>query len=420
MTLFSLCIKINVVLKINLFNMEDKLVDKKQLAIEKHKEWKGKIEVISRAKVTTPEELSIAYTPGVAEPCLLIAEDESLAYDYTRKGNLVAVITDGTAVLGLGDIGPSAGMPVMEGKCALFKEFAGVDAFPLCVDSKDVDTIVNTIALISKSFGGINLEDIAAPRCFEIEKKLKERCDIPVFHDDQHGTAIVVGAALLNAVKVTGKKMGELRVVINGAGAAGVAIGKQLIAMGFGNIIMCDINGIICEGDENLNSGQEEISHISNLNKEHGKLADALKGADIFVGVSRPHLVTKEMVATMNNGIVFAMANPVPEIMPDEAKAGGAAVVGTGRSDYPNQINNVLVFPGLFKGVLAVRAKDITENMKIAAAHAIAAVISEEELTPEYVIPSSFDKRVALAVANAVAKAAVEEGINRVPYEEIK
>lgn len=395
-------------------------MDKKQLAIEKHKEWKGKIEVISRAKVTTPEELSIAYTPGVAEPCLLIAEDESLAYDYTRKGNLVAVITDGTAVLGLGDIGPSAGMPVMEGKCALFKEFAGVDAFPLCVDSKDVDTIVNTIALISKSFGGINLEDIAAPRCFEIEKKLKERCDIPVFHDDQHGTAIVVGAALLNAVKVTGKKMGELRVAINGAGAAGVAIGKQLIAMGFGNIIMCDINGIICEGDANLNSGQEEISHISNKNKEHGTLADALKGADIFVGVSRPHLVTKEMVATMNNGIVFAMANPVPEIMPDEAKAGGAAVVGTGRSDYPNQINNVLVFPGLFKGVLAVRAKDITENMKIAAAHAIAAVIPEEELNPEYVIPSSFDKRVALAVANAVAKAAVEEGINRVPYTEIK
>ena len=395
-------------------------MDKKQLAIEKHKEWKGKIEVISRAKVTTPEELSIAYTPGVAEPCLLIAEDESLAYDYTRKGNLVAVITDGTAVLGLGDIGPSAGMPVMEGKCALFKEFAGVDAFPLCVDSKDVDTIVNTIALISKSFGGINLEDIAAPRCFEIEKKLKERCDIPVFHDDQHGTAIVVGAALLNAVKVTGKKMGELRVVINGAGAAGVAIGKQLIAMGFGNIIMCDINGIICEGDANLNSGQEEISHISNKNKEHGTLADALKGADIFVGVSRPHLVTKEMVATMNNGIVFAMANPVPEIMPDEAKAGGAAVVGTGRSDYPNQINNVLVFPGLFKGVLAVRAKDITENMKIAAAHAIAAVIPEEELNPEYVIPSSFDKRVALAVANAVAKAAVEEGINWVPYTEIK
>ncbi len=394
-------------------------MDKKQLAIEKHKEWKGKIEVISRAPITNREELSVAYTPGVAEPCLLIAKDEELAYEYTRKGNLVAVITDGTAVLGLGDIGPSAGMPVMEGKCALFKAFANVDAFPLCVDSKDVDTIVSTIALISKSFGGINLEDIAAPRCFEIEKKLKERCDIPIFHDDQHGTAIVVSAALLNAVKVTGKRMGELKVVINGAGAAGVAIGKQLIAMGFGNIIMCDINGIICEGDEGLNSGQEEISHISNLKREHGKLEDALKGADIFVGVSRPNLVTRQMVASMDGGIVFAMANPVPEIMPEEAKAGGALVVGTGRSDYPNQINNVLVFPGMFKGVLAVRAKDITESMKIAAAHAIAAVIPEEELTEEYVIPSSFDKRVALAVANAVAKAAVEEGINRAPYTEI-
>lgn len=389
-------------------------MDKKQLAIEKHKEWRGKIEVISRAKVTTPEELSIAYTPGVAEPCLLIAEDESLAYDYTRKGNLVAVITDGTAVLGLGDIGPSAGMPVMEGKCALFKEFAGVDAFPLCVDSKDVDTIVNTIALISKSFGGINLEDIAAPRCFEIEKKLKERCDIPVFHDDQHGTAIVVGAALLNAVKVTGKKMGELRVVINGAGAAGVAIGKQLIAMGFGNIIMCDIHGIICEGDENLNSGQEEISHISNQGKEHGTLADALKGADIFVGVSRPNLVTKEMVATMNNGIVFAMANPTPEIMPDEALAGGAAVVGTGRSDFPNQINNVLVFPGVFKGALSVRAKEITELMKQRASYAIASMIPDEELTAENIIASPLDKNVADVVAKAVADTAIEEGIARV------
>lgn len=389
-------------------------MDKKQLAIEKHKEWKGKIEVISRAKVTTPEELSIAYTPGVAEPCLLIAEDESLAYDYTRKGNLVAVITDGTAVLGLGDIGPSAGMPVMEGKCALFKEFAGVDAFPLCVDSKDVDTIVNTIALISKSFGGINLEDIAAPRCFEIEKKLKERCDIPVFHDDQHGTAIVVGAALLNAVKVTGKKMGELRVVINGAGAAGVAIGKQLIAMGFGNIIMCDINGIICEGDEGLNPGQEEISHISNLNHEHGKLADALKGADAFIGVSRPNLVTKEMVSTMNNGIVFAMANPTPEIMPDEALAGGAAVVGTGRSDFPNQINNVLVFPGVFKGALSVRAKEITELMKQRASYAIASMIPDEELTPENIIASPLNKKVADVVAKAVADTAIEEGIARV------
>lgn len=394
-------------------------MDKKQLAIEKHKEWKGKIEVISRAPITNREELALAYTPGVAEPCLLIAEDEEKAYDYTRKGNLVAVITDGTAVLGLGDIGPSAGMPVMEGKCALFKTFADVDAFPLCVDSKDVDTIVNTIALISKSFGGINLEDIAAPRCFEIEKRLKEVCDIPVFHDDQHGTAIVVGAALLNAVKVTGKEMGSLRVVINGAGAAGVSIGKLLIAMGFGNIIMCDIGGIICEGDEGLNSGQEEISHISNLGKEHGKLADALKGADIFVGVSKPNLVTRQMVETMNRGIVFAMANPVPEIMPDEAKAGGAVVVGTGRSDFPNQINNVLVFPGLFKGVLAVRARDITEKMKVAAAHAIAGVIPEEELSAEYVIPSSFDKRVALAVANAVAQEAVKEGINRAPYTEI-
>lgn len=395
-------------------------MDKKQLAIEKHKEWRGKIEIISRAPVTNREELSIAYTPGVAEPCLLIAEDEDKAYDYTRKGNLVAVITDGTAVLGLGDIGPSAGMPVMEGKCALFKAFADVDAFPVCVDTKDVDTFVQTVSLISKSFGGINLEDIAAPRCFEIEKRLKAVCDIPIFHDDQHGTAIVVGAALLNAVKVTGKEMGKLKVVINGAGAAGIAIGKHLIAMGFGNIIMCDIHGVICEGDEGLNSGQEEISHISNREKEHGSLADALKGADIFVGVSRPNMVTKVMVASMDGGIVFAMANPVPEIMPEEAKAGGAVVVGTGRSDYPNQINNVLVFPGLFKGVLAVRARDITDSMKVAASHAIAAVIPEEELTTEYVIPSSFDKRVALAVANAVAKEAVRLGINRAPYEEIR
>lgn len=394
-------------------------MDKKQLAIEKHRQWKGKIEVISRVPVKNREELALAYTPGVAEPCLLIAENEELAYDFTRKGNLVAVITDGTAVLGLGDIGPAAGMPVMEGKCALFKAFADVDAFPICVDSKDVDTIVNTVALISKSFGGINLEDIAAPRCFEIERRLKQVCDIPVFHDDQHGTAIVVAAALLNAVKVTGKEMGKLRVVINGAGAAGVSIGKLLIAMGFGNIIMCDIHGMICEGDEGLNSGQEEISHISNLQKEHGTLADALEGADIFIGVSRPGLVTREMVASMNKGIVFAMANPVPEIMPDEAKAGGAAVIGTGRSDFPNQINNVLVFPGVFKGVLAVRARDITEGMKIAAARAIAAVIPEEELTAEYVIPDVFDKRVVAAVADAVAKEAVAEGINRIACQKI-
>ena len=389
-------------------------MDKKQLAIEKHREWKGKIEVVSRVDVKTPEDLSIAYTPGVAEPCLLIAEDEERAYEFTRKGNLVAVITDGTAVLGLGDIGPSAGMPVMEGKCALFKAFADVDAFPICVNSKDVDTIVQTIALISKSFGGINLEDIAAPRCFEIERKLKEVCDIPIFHDDQHGTAIVVGAALLNAVKVTGKKMGELRVVINGAGAAGVAIGKQLISMGFGNIIMCDINGIICEGDEGLNPGQEEISHISNLNHEHGKLADALKGADAFIGVSRPNLVTKEMVSTMNNGIVFAMANPTPEIMPDEALAGGAAVVGTGRSDFPNQINNVLVFPGVFKGALSVRAKEITELMKQRASYAIASLIPDDQLTAENIIASPLDKTVADVVAKAVADTAVEQGIARV------
>ena len=379
-----------------------------------HGEWKGKIEVVTRVPVENKDDLSLAYTPGVAQPCLEIQKDVNKSYELTRRWNMCLVVTDGSAVLGLGNIGPEAGMPVMEGKCALFKEFAGVDAFPLCVDSKDVDTIVNTIALISKSFGGINLEDIAAPRCFEIEKKLKERCDIPVFHDDQHGTAIVVGAALLNAVKVTGKKMGELRVVINGAGAAGVAIGKQLIAMGFGNIIMCDINGIICEGDENLNSGQEEISHISNLNKEHGKLADALKGADIFVGVSRPHLVTKEMVATMNNGIVFAMANPTPEIMPDEALAGGAAVVGTGRSDFPNQINNVLVFPGVFKGALSVRAKEITELMKQRASYAIASMIPDEELTPENIIASPLNKKVADVVAKAVADTAIEEGIARV------
>jgi malate dehydrogenase (oxaloacetate-decarboxylating) len=395
-------------------------MDKKQLALDKHREWQGKIEIVSRAPITNREELSVAYTPGVAEPCLEIAKDENLAYEYTRKGNLVAVITDGTAILGLGDIGPQAGMPVMEGKCALFKRFADVDAFPLCVDTKDVDTFVNTVALISKSFGGINLEDIAAPRCFEIEKKLKERCDIPIFHDDQHGTAVVVGAALLNAVKFTKKEMGKLRVVINGAGAAGIAIGKHLIAMGFGNIIMCDINGIICEGDANLNSGQEEISHISNLEKEHGKLADAMKGADIFVGVSRPNLVSKEMVASMNNGIVFAMANPVPEIMPDEAKAGGAAVVGSGRSDFANQINNILVFPGLFKGLLAVRAKEVTDSMKVAASHALADLIPEEELREDYVIVSSFDERAALAVANAVAKEAERLGLNRVPYTEIK
>ncbi|WP_312045786.1 NAD(P)-dependent malic enzyme [Anaerotignum sp.] len=383
-------------------------------ALKLHYEMQGKIEVVSRKKITTREDLSLLYTPGVAEPCRVIEKNYEESFRLTRRSNLVAVVTDGTAVLGLGDIGPAAGMPVMEGKCVLFKEFGGVDAFPLCIDSKDVDTIVNTIYLISKSFGGINLEDISAPRCFEIERKLKEICDIPVFHDDQHGTAIVVAAAMINAMKVVGKKMGEMKIVINGAGAAGIAIGKLLIAMGFGNIVMCDINGIICEGDEGLNDGQEEISHISNIHKEKGSLADAMRGADAFVGVSRPKMVTGEMVASMNKGIVFAMANPVPEIMPDEALAAGAAVVGTGRSDFPNQINNVLIFPGIFKGALAVRAKEITEGMKQRAAYAIAAMIPENELHAENIIPSALDKSVADAVAKAVADVAIEEGIARV------
>ena len=392
-------------------------MDINEKALKLHYEMNGKIEVVSRKPVETREDLSLLYTPGVAEPCRVIEKDYEESFRLTRRSNLVAVITDGTAVLGLGDIGPAAGMPVMEGKCVLFKEFGDVDAFPICIDSKDVDTIVNTIYLISKSFGGINLEDISAPRCFEIERKLKEICDIPVFHDDQHGTAIVVAAAMLNAMKVTGKKMGEMRIVINGAGAAGIAIGKLLISMGFGNIIMCDKNGIICEGDEGLNSGQEEISHISNLHHEKGLLADAMKGADAFVGVSRPKMVTKEMVGTMNNGIVFAMANPVPEIMPEEAKAGGAAVVGTGRSDFPNQINNVLIFPGIFKGALAVRAKEITESMKQRAAYAIAAMIPEEELHAENIIPSALNKSVGDAVAKAVADVAIEEGIARIKPE---
>ena len=389
-------------------------MDVNQESLKMHYELEGKIEVVSRKRIETREDLSLAYTPGVAEPCRVIAKNYEESFKLTRRSHLVAVITDGTAVLGLGDIGPAAGMPVMEGKCALFKEFGDVDAFPICVDSKDTDTLVNTIYLISKSFGGINLEDISAPRCFEVERRLKELCDIPVFHDDQHGTAIVVAAALINAIKVTGKEMGKLKIVINGAGAAGIAIGKLLIRMGFGNVVMCDIHGIICEGDEGLTSGQEEISHISNLHHEHGTLADALKGADAFVGVSRPGLVTKEMVASMNQGIVFAMANPTPEIMPDEAKAGGAAVVGTGRSDFPNQINNVLVFPGIFKGALSVRAKEITETMKERAAYAIASMIPDGELSAENIIPSPLNKGVADVVAKAVADTAVEEGIARI------
>ena len=388
-------------------------MDINQQALDLHYQLQGKIEVISRKPIQTREDLSLMYTPGVAEPCRVIAKDYEQSFRLTRRSNLVAVITDGSAVLGLGDIGPAAGMPVMEGKCVLFKEFGGVDAFPLCVDTKDVDKLVETIALISKSFGGINLEDIAAPRCFEVERRLKEVCDIPVFHDDQHGTAIVVAAALLNAVKVTGKEMGKLRIVINGAGAAGIAIAKLLLSMGFGSIVLCDINGIICEGDEGLNPGQEEMSHVTNPEHLHGTLADALRGADAFIGVSRPGLVTAEMVSTMDRGIVFPMANPVPEIWPDEAKRGGAAVVGTGRSDFPNQINNVLVFPGVFKGALMVRARDITEGMKIRAAKAIAGLIPDDQLSAGCIIPSVLDKTVADAVAQAVAQAARDEGVAR-------
>lgn len=389
-------------------------MDINKQSLDLHYQLRGKIEVVSRAAINTREDLSLLYTPGVAEPCRAIAADYEKSFELTRRANLVAVVTDGSAVLGLGDIGPAAGMPVMEGKCALFKEFGGVDAFPLCVDTKDVDKLVETIYLISKSFGGINLEDIAAPRCFEVERRLKELCDIPVFHDDQHGTAIVVAAALINAIKVTGKTMGKLKIVINGAGAAGIAIGNLLISMGFGNVVLCDINGIICEGDDTLTVPQAEIAKISNLHHERGLLSDALRGADAFVGVSRPGLVTAEMVSTMNGGIVLAMANPTPEIMPDEAKRGGALVVGTGRSDFPNQINNVLVFPGIFKGALAVRAKRITESMKQRAAYAIAALVSSEELCADYIIPSALDKKVADAVAKAVADDAAETGEARV------
>jgi len=373
-------------------------------ALKLHEKWNGKIEVVSRCPIRTREDLSLAYTPGVAEPCREIAKDYGRSWDLTRKGSLIAVVTDGSAVLGLGNIGPAAAMPVMEGKCALFKEFGDVDAFPICVDTQDTDKLVETIRLISKSFGGINLEDIAAPRCFEVERRLKQLCDIPVFHDDQHGTAIVVAAALINAFKVTGKKMGETKIVINGAGAAGIAIGKLLLDMGFGNVIMCDLHGAICRGDGGLTPAQEEISLRSNVGKEHGSLADVLRGADVFIGVSRPNQVTAEMVSTMHNPIVFAMANPTPEIMPEEAKKGGALVIGTGRSDFPNQINNVLVFPGIFKGALKARAKEITEAMKHGAAKAIADLVPEDKLGPEYIIPSALDKTVADAVARAVVR----------------
>ena len=386
----------------------------KEEALAKHYEWKGKIEVISRTPIKNREQLSLAYTSGVAEPCLEIAKDPMKVYELTRRQNLVAVITDGTAVLGLGDIGPEAAMPVMEGKCALFKEFAGVDAFPICIDSKDPKVIIDTIALISKSFGGINLEDISAPRCFEIEAELKKRCDIPVFHDDQHGTAIVVSAALLNAIKVVGKEMGTLEIVINGAGAAGISIAKMLIQLGFGNVILCDIKGAIYEGADWLNPAQAEMAKVTNKDKKQGTLADVMKGADVFIGVSRPNLVSQDMVRSMNQGaIVFPMANPTPEIMPDEALAAGAAVVGTGRSDFPNQINNVLAFPGIFKGALAVMATDITESMKMAAAKAIASVVKPEQLTAQYILPQAFDPEVVQAVADAVAEDAKAHGLNR-------
>ena len=390
-------------------------MDIKEKALKQHEEWQGKIEVTSRAKLETPEDLSIAYTPGVAEPCLKISEDTDLSYKYTRRGNMVAVVTDGTAVLGLGDIGPEAGMPVMEGKCVLFKAFGGVDAFPLCVRSKDVDEIVNTIALLAGSFGGVNLEDISAPRCFEIEKKLKERCDIPIFHDDQHGTAVVTAAAMLNALKVTGRKLEDIRVVTSGAGAAGIAIIKLLVSLGLKDVIMCDRKGATYEGREGLNAEKEEMAKISNREMRKGSLAEVLKGADVFIGVSAPGTVTPEMVKTMApNPILFPMANPVPEIMPDLAKEAGAAVVGTGRSDFPNQINNVLAFPGIFRGALDVRAKDINDEMKVAAAYAIADLIDEKDLNADYIIPNPFDKRVAPAVAKAVAEAAKKTGVARI------
>lgn len=390
-------------------------MDIMQSSLEKHYEWKGKIEVVSRCKVENREQLSNAYTPGVAKPCLEIAENPDLSYDLTRRSNLVAVITDGTAVLGLGDIGPRASMPVMEGKCALFKEFAGVDAFPICVNSKDVDEIVRTVELISYSFGGINLEDISAPRCFEIERRLKEKLDIPVFHDDQHGTAVVASAAMLNAAKVSGKRFEDMTLVINGAGAAGCAIAKQFLSLGIGDIIMVDIKGIICDGDEFENPSHYEMAKLTNKNKRKGGLAEAMAGADAFIGVSKPNLVSQDMVRSMaDKPIIFAMANPTPEIMPDLAKEAGAFVVGTGRSDFPNQINNVVAFPGIFKGALAVRAKDINEEMKRAAARAIAESVPTDKLCADFILPDAFDKSVAEAVAKAVAEAAVQSGVARI------
>ena len=390
-------------------------MDYGQIALEKHAQWKGKIEVTARASVDSAEALSIAYTPGVAAPCLEIQKNPEKSYELTRRWNTVAVVTDGTAVLGLGDIGPEAGMPVMEGKCVLFKAFGGVDAIPLCVRTHDVDEIVRTVSLLAGSFGGINLEDIAAPRCFEIEKKLKECCDIPIFHDDQHGTAVITLAGLMNALKVVGKKIEDVKIVTSGAGAAGIAIIKLLMAMGLKNVIMTDRKGAIYEGRDGLNPVKEEMAKITNFDHEAGSLADVIKGADVFIGVSAPGTLTQDMVRTMaKDPIIFACANPTPEIFPDEAKAAGAAVVSTGRSDFPNQINNVLCFPGIFRGALDVRASDINDAMKIASAKALAALVSDEELCADYILPKAFDPRVRDAVAKAAAQAARESGVARI------
>ena len=390
-------------------------MDIREESLRKHYEWKGKLEVTSRTKITDSRDLSLAYTPGVAEPCLAIRDDYSKSFELTRRWNTVAVITDGTAILGRGDIGPEAGMPVMEGKCVLFKEFADVDAIPLCVRSKDVDELVRTIYLISGSFGGINLEDISAPRCFEVERKLKEICDIPVFHDDQHGTAVVVGAAVINALKVVGKNIGSVKCVINGGGSAGLAIAKHLMHLGVKNMLVVDKFGIISRDMTDLNPAHKEISLVTNETGQHGTLADAVKGADIFIGVSAPKIVNADMIRSMAaDPIVFPMANPVPEIMPDEALAAGAAVVGTGRSDFMNQINNVLAFPGIFRGALDVRAGEINDEMKTAASFALAELVADDELSREYILPKAFDKRIAGAVAAAVAKAARETGVSRI------
>ncbi len=385
-------------------------------SLKKHYEWKGKLEVTPRAAVDSSDALSLAYTPGVAQPCLEIQKDINKSYELTRRWNTVAVVTDGTAVLGLGDIGPEAGMPVMEGKCVLFKAFGDVDAIPLCIRSKDVDEIVNTVALLAGSFGGVNLEDIAAPRCFEIERKLKERCDVPIFHDDQHGTAVITLAGLTNALKVVGKSIDSIKLVVNGAGAAAIAITKLLVSAGLKNVILCDRKGAIYEGrTENMNPVKEEIARITNRSLEKGTLADVVKGADAFIGVSAPGVLTTEMVKTMNrDAIVFACANPTPEIFPEDAKAGGAKVISTGRSDYPNQVNNVLAFPAIFRGALDCRASDINDEMKIAAAKALAGLISDEELCADYILPKAFDPRVKEAVASAVMEAAKKSGVARI------